>query len=138
MKLKFLLLNVLLIVAGALQTIYGQNFAVSGTVTGKAGADPLNGASITVKGSKLGTTTDAKGHFSLSVPDKNAVLIVSYTGMKTTEVAVSGKSTLVIQLEESASNVLTDVVVVGYGTQKITKVSGAISTIKNSDIEKIR
>ena len=83
--------------------------------------------------------TGADGRFTISVPKKGTVIVISYAGLKTAEYSVSNNTTAVeINLEESAASTLTDVIVVGYGTQKVTKVSGAISTVKSADIEKLR
>jgi TonB-dependent starch-binding outer membrane protein SusC len=139
MKLKLTLLSVLVLLAGFIQTAAGQNLTVTGKVSNKSTGEALAGATITIKGEASKTLTDSKGNFTISVPKQGTVLLISYTGMKPAEFRVTDNSApLVIQLEESAAATLADVVVVGYGTQKITKVSGAISTIKSGDIEKLR
>ena len=139
MKLKLALLSLSILVGGLLHQVMGQNLPVSGNVTNKTTGEPLVGATVLVKGGSANTITDQKGNFSITVPQKGSVLVISYTGMKVIEYKVADNTTVVaIQLEESATTTLTDVVVVGYGTQKITKVSGAISTIKSADIEKLR
>ncbi|MBK8141091.1 MAG: TonB-dependent receptor [Chitinophagaceae bacterium] len=139
MKLKLALLSLSILVGGLLHQVMGQNLPVSGNVTNKTTGEPLVGATVLVKGSTANTITDQKGNFSITVPQKGSVLVISYTGMKVIEYKVADNTTaVIIQLEESATTTLTDVVVVGYGTQKITKVSGAISTIKSADIEKLR
>jgi TonB-linked SusC/RagA family outer membrane protein len=139
MKLRIVLLSLVMLVGGYFFHAQGQSVVVSGKITSKLNGEPLVGASVNVKGASTGTATDAKGAFSLSIPKLGSVLVISYTGMKTEEFTVQNANDLiVIRMEESASNTLSDVVVVGYGTQKVTKVSGAISTIKNSDIEKLR
>jgi len=139
MKLKLALLSLSILVGGLLHQVMGQNLPVSGNVTNKTTGEPLVGATVLVKGSTANTITDQKGNFSITVPQKGTVLVISYTGMKVIEYKVADNTTaVIIQLEESATTTLTDVVVVGYGTQKITKVSGAISTIKSADIEKLR
>lgn len=139
MKLKTALLSLLVLLLGLAQTASGQSLPVSGTVSNKSTGEPLSGATVGVKGTRTNTMTDGKGQFTIVVPAKGSVLVISYTGMKQVEVTVTGNATpLSIQLEESATTTLTDVVVVGYGTQKITKVSGAIATIKGTDIEKLK
>lgn len=138
MKLKTALLSLCVLLTGLLQTASGQNLPVSGTVTNKSG-EPLVGATISVKGTRTNAMTGANGQFTIVIPKSGSVLVFSYTGMKQVEFTVAdNKSAVNIQLEESATSTLTDVVVVGYGTQKITKVSGAISTIKSADIEKLK
>jgi TonB-linked SusC/RagA family outer membrane protein len=139
MKLKIALLCITLLAASFLHQVIGQNFPVTGNVVDKTSGEPLVGATVSVKGSSASTVTDAKGNFSITMPQKGSVLLISYAGMKTIELTVTdNKIIAAIRMEESASTTLSDVVVVGYGTQKITKVSGAISTIKSADIEKLR
>ena len=139
MKLKTALLSLCVLLTGLLQTASGQNLPVSGTVSNKSTGEPLVGATISVKGTRTSTQTDATGHFTIAIPKAGSVLVFSYTGMKLVEFTVSdAKQAISIQLEESATSTLSDVVVVGYGSQKITKVSGAISTIKAADIEKLK
>jgi TonB-linked SusC/RagA family outer membrane protein len=138
MKFKLCLLFAGILLSGFLQFVSAQDIPVSGTITNKTNGEPLVGATISVKGSNKPAISDSKGAFSLTAP-KGAVLVISYAGMKPVDITVADNSSaLVIQMEESATATLSDVVVVGYGTQKITKVSGAISTIKSGDIEKLR
>lgn len=102
-------------------------FNVSGTVTDQSG-EPLIGVNIQVKGTNKGTSTDIDGHFILDDIDENAVLVVSYIGYQTQEVAVAGKSTISI-IMTSDSELLDEVVVVGYGTQKKVDLTGAIDVV---------
>jgi TonB-linked SusC/RagA family outer membrane protein len=139
MKTKFTLLG--LLISALLQSfvLFAQNIPVSGKVLNKATGEVLSGATITIKGSSQTVLSDSKGQFSINVPGPSAVLQVSYTGMKAQELTINAAATsLMIKLEEAAETTLSDVVVVGYGTQRLTKVSGAISTIKAADIEKAR
>ncbi len=105
---------------------------ITGKVTDHANGQTLPGVTIKVKGSTLGTVTDINGNFSLQVPE-NSVLIISYVGYDSAEVPVKEKANLNISLQVSAKN-LNEVVVIGYGTQKKTSVTAAVSTIKASDI----
>jgi TonB-linked SusC/RagA family outer membrane protein len=136
MKLKIALLFFGICVFGFLQVAIGQNISVSGKVKNKTSGDPLVAATVTVEGTTNSTTTDATGKFSISVK-KGASLVITYTGMEPFRYRVNNAVVLDILLEESTKR-LNEVVVVGYGVQKVTKVSGAISTIKGSDIEKLR
>jgi TonB-dependent starch-binding outer membrane protein SusC len=139
MKLKLTLLSLCVLLASLSGTAWAQNIPVTGTVTNKATGEPLAGATIMARNSSAKTLTDAQGNFSITVPATGTTLVISYAGMKPVDFKVSSTATkATIQMEESATNTLSDVVVVGYGTQKITKVSGAISTIKAADIEKLR
>lgn len=106
---------------------------VTGTVQDETGA-PLPGAAILVKGTTTGTITDVDGKFSIDVSD-NAVLVVSYLGYTAKEVPVQGQSILSIQLEPDSSE-LNEIVVVGYGTQKRSDVTGAIGSLKSENFNK--
>jgi TonB-linked SusC/RagA family outer membrane protein len=110
-----------------------QDVIVTGKVTDASG-NPLNGASVNVKGSSQGTSTNASGDYSLSVPD-NAVLVVSYVGFETREVAVSGRTNIDVTLQPS---VVTGeaVVVVGYGTQRKRDLTGSVASVSGADIAK--
>lgn len=103
---------------------------VTGTVTDTQNL-PLPGATVLEKGTTNGTTADFDGNFSINVAN-NAVLEVSYLGYSPTEVPIAGQSTFTIQLEEDATQ-LEDVVVVGYGTQKRSDITGAIASVKSGD-----
>lgn len=100
---------------------------ITGVVKDSLTGAPLGGVSIHVKGSTLGTATDGSGGFSLKVP-QDGVLIISYLGYRTREIAVAGQSTFSIPLAASVTG-LNQLVVIGYGTQKKENLSGSISTI---------
>ncbi|HTI10397.1 MAG TPA: TonB-dependent receptor [Puia sp.] len=111
-----------------------QNRPISGIIINEKG-EPVTGATVLVKGTRQGTSTNNKGEFSLSVPPLARTLVISSLDYTTQEVLVTEGP---LRVTLTASNArLEDVVVIGYGTQKVTKVSGAISTIKASDIEKV-
>lgn len=132
-KLKFCLGVALLLCI--FSAAYSQN-RVTGKVTQKTTGEALPGASVTVKGSTGGAVTDVNGNYTISAPN-GATLVVTFIGMVPQEKKVTG-GIVNFSLEESAANALSEVVVMGYGTQKITNVSGAISTVKGADIEKLR
>ncbi len=135
LKLKFCLSIALLLclVSGA----FAQNIRLTGKVSQKTDGQPLPGASVTLKGTTTGAVTDASGNYTLSLPQGGGTLVVSFLGMKTVEKTVTAAGVVDFVLEDNAANALNEVVVVGYGTQKITKVSGAISTVKSADIQKL-
>jgi len=109
---------------------------ISGKITDEEGR-PLVGASVKIKGTQTGTTTDANGNFTLQVPDGGGVLVVSYVGYQTIEMAVSkNTSSLTMVLKQAESNV-EEVVVVGYGTQKRKDLTGSVSSIGATMIEKV-
>lgn len=135
MKLNTALLCLTIFFGSFLQQALGQTLSVSGKVKNKTSGEPLVGATVSVEKTKISTITDAKGNFVVSAP-KGSTIVVVYMGMLTGRYQVTLAGSIDIQLEESV-NSINDVVVIGYGTQKITKVSGAISTIKSADIEKV-
>ncbi|MGB4774037.1 MAG: TonB-dependent receptor [Daejeonella sp.] len=108
---------------------------VSGKIT-SALDGPLPGATVAVKNTNIITSTDANGDFTLVVPD-DAVLIISYIGFEKQEVAVAGKTQLQIMLEPVKS-ALSEVVVLGYTTQKKSSITGAVSTVNMADLTKTR
>ncbi len=111
---------------------FAQNVTVTGKVSDTNGSLP--GVSVTVKGAKKGTMTDMDGKYSLSV-DKNATLVFSYVGMKPHEEAVKGRKVLNVTLSDD-TRLLDDVVVVGYGTQKKSSLTSAVSAIKGDELLK--
>lgn len=94
---------------------------------------PLIGANVTVKGTTNGAITDFDGNLSLQNVPTNATLVVSYVGYKTQEIALNGKSSLVVTLEED-SETLSEVVVVGYGTLEKKQVTSSITSLKSGDL----
>ncbi|MFK7920990.1 MAG: SusC/RagA family TonB-linked outer membrane protein [Bacteroidia bacterium] len=109
--------------------------SVSGTVTGDEGQG-LVGVSIRVKGTNTGALSGEGGNYKLNVPDGANTLTYSYFGYETMEVEVDGRTTIDVQLVASA-NSLDEVVVVGYGTQKKSDLTGSVVSIKGEDIRAI-
>jgi len=107
---------------------------ITGTVKDSNG-EPIIGANIVQKGSTNGTITDVDGNFTITVPLGNATLAVSYIGYQGTEIAVGSKSSVAVILKED-TEMLDEVVVVGYGTQKKVNLTGSVSTIKADQITK--
>src|ERR1700743_3794644 len=135
LKLKFCLGIALLLCL--FSQAYAQNGRLTGKVTQKSDGQPLPGASVSIKGTTIGIVTDGNGNYSLAAPQKGAVILVSFLGMVNIEKIYDGTNTLNFTLEESAASALTEVVVVGYGTQKVTNISGAITVVKSGDIKKL-
>ncbi|MBI1343126.1 MAG: SusC/RagA family TonB-linked outer membrane protein [Terrimonas sp.] len=121
-----------------LGVVNAQTLEVTGKVTSKSTGLPLSGASVIVKGTSIATVTDQEGNYRIAVPAAGSSIVVSFVGLASIEQKIQQAGPVNFSLEESAVTTLSDVVVVGYGTQKITKVSGAISTIKAGDIEKLK
>lgn len=110
---------------------FGQGKTVEGNVTNIKG-DPIQGASITIKGGTGGVSTDAKGHFSISATEET-VLLISFTGFITKEEKVGNRSSINITLMENPK-MLEDVVVIGYGSQKKINLSGAVAQVDGKDL----
>lgn len=105
---------------------------ISGRVT-NAKDEPLEGVSVTVKGTQTGTTTNADGRFQLSLPSNSTELIFSFVGYATQTIKAGSQTIFNIVMEEAIAN-LSDVVVVGYGTQKGKEVTGSISTVEGKQL----
>ena len=110
-----------------------EQLNVSGKVIDEGG-DPLPGATILEKGTTNGTTTDISGSFSLNV-SRNATLTISFVGYETQEIPVNNRSVIDIELVEDSEQ-LEEVVVVGYGAQKKSDVTGALASVSPEDFEK--
>lgn len=111
-----------------------QDRIITGKVTAEDDGSPIPGATVMVKGTTNGTVTDIDGNYSLNVADPNAVIVFSYVGYLTEEVAVNNRSVVDISLMMDITE-LSELVVVGYGTQSERTVTGAISTLSADKIE---
>lgn len=112
-----------------------QERTITGTILDEMGL-PLLGATVQIKGTTIGVTTDFDGNFSIKVPSEGAILVVSYIGYTTLEMEVGNQTTVNIQLEPSASQ-LDEVLVVGYGTTVKKDVTGAISSVKGEEFRNL-
>ena len=133
-KTKLLLCSILFILGGG--GLMAQSLSVSGKVTLKATNEPLAGATVSLKGTSIATTTDASGNYTISVPKKGSILRVSYIGMESQDKVINQGGIQDFAITASAS-ALSEVVVVGYGTQKKSVVTGAISSVKAKDLEDV-
>lgn len=108
---------------------------IKGKIIDEAG-QPVSGVSVIVKGTSVGVSTNQEGMFSINVPDSGGVLVVSHVGYEQQEVTLGDAAELSITLIASKGNQLTDVVVVGYGTQKKVTLTGAVADVKGSELAK--
>jgi TonB-dependent SusC/RagA subfamily outer membrane receptor len=131
MKKSYFLLFLALITTALLNA---QNSEVNGSVSGADGLS-IPGANVLIQGSSTGTTTDFDGNFSISVKSGD-VLIVSYIGFLTQSITISNQTSLTIVLQSDTSE-LDEVVVVGYGTQRKSNLTGAISKVTNEKLDQI-
>ncbi|SDM31246.1 TonB-linked outer membrane protein, SusC/RagA family [Catalinimonas alkaloidigena] len=117
------------------ELISPQAFPVSGKVT-DANGEELPGVSIIVKGTNNGTVTDIQGNYSLNAPSSADTLVVSSVGYATREVPINGRSTVDISLEEDVQS-LSEVVVVGYGTQRKSDLTGSVALVQTDEAKKV-
>ena len=127
--MKITLLKSLLVLGTFLCFSMTQAQEVSGTISDASG--PLPGASVLEKGTTNGTQTDFDGNYTLEV-EEGAVLVVSYIGFKTQEVAVNGRTSIDVTLAEDAQ-ALEEVVIIGYGTTTVKDATGAVSSVSSED-----
>ncbi|GGH63751.1 SusC/RagA family TonB-linked outer membrane protein [Filimonas zeae] len=104
---------------------------MKGTVKDEAGT-ALSGATIIARGTRIATTTDSLGSYRLQTPDKTTMLIVSYTGMETQEVSITGPDVNIVLKGNSAA--LNDVVVIGYGTARRKDLTGSVASVSGKQI----
>lgn len=137
-SMKELFLNrgklfVILLLLSITSTIaVAQTKLITGTIRDEKG-ETLPGVSVTLKGSSTAVSSDVNGHFSIQVPDSKGILIFHFVGFADQEVAVDGQDKLQVQLKIGSKS-LDEVIVVGYGTQKRSSVTAAVSTIKGKDL----
>jgi TonB-linked SusC/RagA family outer membrane protein len=109
--------------------------SVSGRVTGEGG-DGLPGVNVLVKNTSQGTITDIEGNYKIDVPSRDATLVFSYVGYLTEEVVVGDRVTLDVLMTPDVTS-LSEIVVVGYGTEKKRDLTGAIATISSQDFARV-
>jgi len=132
---KLTLRGVLLIICTlSFLTSFSQQRKFSGTIRDEKGA-PLAGATVTVKNSRVATTSDVNGVFKLTLPENANSLVVSYVGMATQEVSIGSNNAIEISLSTKATS-LTDVVVVGYGQSRRANLTTAQTSVSAKDIDK--
>ena len=109
-----------------------QPRTITGVVTDQDG-EPIQGVTIAIKGTSLGTITGENGEFSLSDVPENATLLFSFVGMSTQEIAVGNQTSINVTLEVDAIGI-EEVIAIGYGTVKKSDLTGAVTTISNEDL----
>jgi len=108
------------------------DITVTGRVTG-TNNEPLSGVSVSIKGTAGGTTTDAAGNYSITVPDGNTTLVFSSVGFAPQEIPVGNRTSINVTLSTSTAE-LNTVVVVGYGTQRRRDVTGAVASVRGTEL----
>lgn len=122
----------ILFLLGVTLTVFSQHIQIQGVIVGGQDNEPLPGVNVLEKGTTNGTITNLSGQFTLSVPS-NATLTVSYIGYKSQEIPVRGSKTFRIVLAEDTET-LDEIVVIGYGVQKKSVVTAAISRVAAEDL----
>lgn len=117
-------------------SVSAQSILVSGRIS-QADDQPLAGATITVKNGDVSTTSDNDGRFSISVPSESSVLVITYQGMKPVERSIPANREVNVQMELANGGAMEEIVVVGYGTQRKSVVTGAISSVKAAELENV-
>ena len=110
-----------------------QEYQVSGTVTNAANNEPIEGATVVVRGAGISTKTNESGHYTIDIPYRDAVITVSYIGFQPQQINVAGREQIDVALVDEVT-ALDDVVVVGYSTQKKQNVLGSVATISTKDL----
>lgn len=129
--MKGFLMMSLILASGA---AFAQGKTVTGKVTDTQSGEALPGVNVVVKGTSQGTITDVDGKYSLQISSDDDVLIFSFIGYKREEIAVAGRTSVDVPLAADITS-LEEVVVVGYGEQKKSVVTGAIASVKASELE---
>ena len=109
---------------------------ITGTVTDGDTGDGLPGVNVLVKGSNTGTVTDVSGNYRLSVPDDATTLIFSSVGYSSQEIQINGRSVINVDMQPDVQ-ALSEVVVVGYGTQQKSDLTGAVASVSGEDLENV-
>lgn len=130
----YVMLTLAFLFALSCPNAYAQSITVTGTVSDAQGEIP--GVNIKVKGSTTGTISDFSGQFSINVPSPQSVLVISYIGYVTQEITVGDQKTLNITMVEDAK-VIDEVVVVGYGVQKKSHLTGSVSKLSTDNLTDI-
>ena len=114
-------------------SVFAQRITITGTVTDEGGS-PLGGTTVLVKGTTMGAITDANGKYSIDVDNRNVTLVFSFIGFITQEVAVQNRAVVDVILKAEITG-LDEVIVVGYGTQKKSDITGTVSSLNKDRLE---
>ncbi len=114
-------------------TVFAQRITITGTVTDEGG-NPLVGTTVLIKGTTMGAITDANGKYSIDVDNRNVTLVFSFIGFITQEVAAQNQAVVDVILKAEITG-LDEVIVVGYGTQKKSDITGTVSSLNKERLE---
>jgi TonB-dependent starch-binding outer membrane protein SusC len=131
---KILCTIVVLIALSSFSELIAQNKTITGTVTSSENKQPVAGASVTVKGTKNGTTTDADGKYKITVDSKATTLVFSSASFISYEIRINNQTTINTELIAEVK-ALDDVVVVGYSTVKRKDLTGSVSSVGSKQLK---
>lgn len=131
---KLLLLT--MVVSFLCTQVHAQERTVTGRVTSSDDGSTLPGVNVLLKGTNVGTVTDSDGSYSINVPASGGILVFSFIGLKTVEIAIDSRSTIDLAMEPDAKQ-LSEVVVVGYTSVQKKELTGAVSSLKSSTIQNL-
>ena len=123
----------LILTTFASNAVHAQDITISGTVTDLTTSEPLPGVNVIIQNTSTGTVTDINGTYQLSVPNGDVTLVFSSVGFATEEVAVQNRSVIDLQLMQDIQS-LSELVVIGYGVQKKSDLTGAVSSVKAEEL----
>jgi TonB-linked SusC/RagA family outer membrane protein len=134
----FKLVNILMLITafGFANPLFAQTKQITGTVTSSENSQPAASVTVSAKGTKVATTTDAQGHYKINVDNKTAVLVFSSASFVSTEISISGQSTIDVVLQPDTKS-LTDIVVIGYQTVRRKDLLASVSSVGAKDLKDI-
>ena len=131
--MKIILLNLLLLISLCTNARAAADKKITGKVVDSKDSSPLPGVNVLIKGTGVGTSTDANGNYEINVPNESSVLVFSFVGFTSQEITVGNQSAIDVNLATDAK-ALTEVVVIGYGTVRKSDLTGAVATIKGEQL----
>ncbi|ASB50024.1 SusC/RagA family TonB-linked outer membrane protein [Alkalitalea saponilacus] len=134
--MKKVLLALSFVMVFGISALFAQTRTITGTVTGSDDGMPIPGASVFVEGTTIGTVTQVDGSYSLNVPQDAEVLVFSFVGKQTLRENIAGRSVINVFLVAEAVT-MDEIVVVGYGTQSLRRVTTSIANVSAQDIENV-
>jgi TonB-linked SusC/RagA family outer membrane protein len=132
--MKKVLLLAMFCLLSTWMSVYGQSVQITGKVTTDGDSSPLPGATVQVKGSTVGTQTDADGNYTISAPSSTSVIVFSFVGMTAQEVTVGSQSVIDVKMLSDTRS-LSEVVVTGFGSQIKRDLTGNIAQVKGTEIQ---
>ncbi|SEI56190.1 TonB-linked outer membrane protein, SusC/RagA family [Dyadobacter sp. SG02] len=131
--MRIILLNLLLLISLCANAGAPADRKITGKVTDPKDSSPLPGVNVLIKGTGVGTSTDADGNYQINVPNESSVLVFSFVGFTSQEITVGNQSVIDVKLGSDAK-ALNEVVVIGYGTVRKSDLTGAVATIKGEQL----